>query len=176
MPNGPSFWGNIADAFIPGDAYGQNGWDRGATISGLAQLGGSLFAGPAGGQIAGMIANKTQGRPMLQGTNLNMFGGLFQGRNPAVNQMANPTGNGYDLKPWGGIGLPGLGQNPMQATYTPPQGQMPGNFGGGARGAFTFGGYQDADHRNASIAATQQALQESRNRTPNNRQMNNYLS
>jgi hypothetical protein len=170
MPNGPSFWGNLADAFIPGDAYGQNGWDRQTLTTGLLQMGGNMLA-PGLGTLGGVAYRGFKGGNPFGG-----LAGLFQGQNPAINQMANPTGNGYDLKPWGGIGLPGLGQNPMQATYTPPQGQMPGNFGGGARGAFTFGGYQDADHRNASIAATQQALQESRNRTPNNRQMNNYLS
>lgn len=46
--------------------------------------------------------------------------------------------------------------------------------GGGARGAFSTGGYASADARAASIAATQQALQEGRNQESGVRQSHNF--
>lgn len=168
MAQGNNWWGNVADAFIPGDAYGPNGWDRQALTTGLLQMGGNMLA-PGLGTLGGVAFKGFQGQNPFSG-----LAGLFGGRNPAINQMANPNGSGYDLKPWSGIGLPAMGNNPFAATYTPPQQGMPGNFGGGARGAFTFGGYANADHRNASMAATQQALRDAATRSPNNRQLSNW--
>lgn len=62
------FWGQVADAFVPGNAYStQSGWNRQATITGLARLGGGMVAGPLGGLVAGGIANHAQGVPWHQG-------------------------------------------------------------------------------------------------------------
>lgn len=152
MASGSSFWGNLADAFVPGDAYGPNGWDRRALTSGLLQMGGNMIA-PGMGTLGGMA---------FRGFNGGGLAGLFGGTNPAINQMANPPGNGYDLKPWGGLGLPGMGQNPFAVNYQPPASR--GLSGGsGARGAFTFGGYASPAHRAASIDATQQGIREAGN-------------
>lgn len=67
-----------------------------------------------------------------------------------------------------------IGQQLSAALNAPQGGWVAG--GGGARGAYSTGGYASEAQRQANMAATQQALQESRNQTPNNRQMNNYLA
>lgn len=61
----------------------------------------------------------------------------------------------------------------LSAALNAPQGGWVAG-GGGARGAFSTGGYASEDARQATIDGTQQALHEAAARSPNNRQLHNY--
>lgn len=65
-----------------------------------------------------------------------------------------------------------IGQQLSAALNAPQGGWVAG--GGGARGAFSTGGYASEADRQATIDGTQQALHEAAARSPNNRQLHNY--
>lgn len=160
-----NFWGRLVDGILPGSQYNRQTGQFSNIGSGIAGFVGNQFAPGLGTLFA--RGWERRGNPM---------GGLFQNNTGAINQMANPQGHGYDFQPWGGVGLPGMGQNPFGVNYHPPAPGFNGNSGGGARGAFTFGGYQSPEHREQSIAATQDSLRMAAARTPNSRQMHNYVA
>lgn len=139
----PGFWTRVGRTamnavdgmFIPGDAYSpQTGWDRQATITGIAGAVGNALGGPAGGYIARGIANKAQGRHFAEG----MFG-YHAGASPASRAAFAPQGglsslmgyqHGYTRAPMGppnfapyGDGV--LPQTSIQQTQIPFQQNAP---------------------------------------------------
>lgn len=138
---GPSFWGNIADALIPGDAYRSSGWDRKATIGGITQGVLGLMGGPAGSVLGRMVNNGIQGNgwsPFAR----NRMGGISQTQlAPQPNFTFDPGVFGRQGlgQPSGWVG-PTEGQAPQPGwgaftpNFTPPQSMFAGgNSNGGAR-------------------------------------------
>lgn len=151
----------INSANTPGvnPSYGMTPIDIGGQLASReGVIGNQLSAGMGAPRPAGFLAG-----PMF-GAQTPQYG--QQGINGYTDARVNESINGRLARNEALIG------QQLSAVLNARGGWVAG--GGGARGAFSTGGYASEEARRASMEATQQALRESQNRTPNNRQQHNH--
>lgn len=170
--------GRVADTLVDGGSVSDAA--RAAVTPNPNGFLGQMFSG---GNAGPLPPNMQQMRAPGYSPGMNVgnigFGGF---QTPSLNGYTGSVGQGsMDAAISRGIqsGHDALASRAQTKLDSGFNAHVPGGGGwmagsGGARGAFSTGGYANADARAASIAATQQALQAARAATPNNRQMNNY--